>query len=112
MRLKGISCAVPHAIVTPQSSYDNLGQEDVEKIVRNSGVARRTALLFGDAGTVAVIDNDGPDQILAMVCGSEGAGYEHLLVPEGGFRDPWRPEYSEAVALQTENTRIPPLLEV
>ena len=218
MKLKGISCAVPKAIVAAESFCDRFGQEDIEKIVRNSGVTSRrvspdgatssdlcavaarkllddlqwdpdsvgllvfvsqtpdyvlpptsyrlhkeldmpetcmtfdinlgcsgfthglivmrslmvtesirrglllcgdtltkianpldraTALLFGDAGAAAAVENDGPDQIKAAVWGSEGAGYEYLIVPAGGFRDPWKPEYLETTEDADGNFRRP-----
>lgn len=57
---------------------------------------RGTALLFGDAGSAAALDNEGPDQLRAAAWGSEGTGAGYLMVPGGGFRQPWREEFLQA----------------
>lgn len=48
---------------------------------------RSTALLFGDAGTVTAIEKtDAPDSTAFFILGSDGAGAENLIVPNGAFR--------------------------
>jgi len=66
---------------------------------------RGTGLLFGDAGAAAALDNEGPDQVRGSTWGSEGAGWEHLIVPAGGSRTPWKPEHLEFVKDTDGNSR-------
>lgn len=49
---------------------------------------RATAMLFGDAGTVTAIEaSDGGDaSVVDFILGSDGAGADNLIVPNGGFR--------------------------
>lgn len=49
---------------------------------------RATALLFGDAGTVTAIEaaDVGTDSDATFILGSDGAGADNLIVPQGAFR--------------------------
>jgi 3-oxoacyl-[acyl-carrier-protein] synthase-3 len=47
---------------------------------------RATALLFGDAGTVTALEADETAGESVFILGSDGAGAENLIVPEGAFR--------------------------
>lgn len=47
---------------------------------------RSTALLFGDAGTVTAIEAS-VSQRATFVLGTDGRGFNNLIVPRGGFKD-------------------------
>jgi 3-oxoacyl-[acyl-carrier-protein] synthase-3 len=50
---------------------------------------RSTAVLFGDgAGAVILQATDEPCGLLSHVLGSDGSGYEHIIVPAGGMAEP------------------------
>jgi 3-oxoacyl-[acyl-carrier-protein] synthase-3 len=55
--------------------------------IMNDGDDRGTALLFGDAGTVTAVEasTDGTTDA-HFVLGTDGAGADNLIVPEGAFR--------------------------
>lgn len=51
---------------------------------------RTTAVLFGDAAAATVLEaSDEPGGVLAFELGSDGAGAEHLYVPDGGTIHPF-----------------------
>src|SRR5262249_19316710 len=56
------------------------------------------SLLFGDAGSVAALSAEGPDQVKARAFGADGSGFNHIIVPGGGFRAPWAPSLFELQA--------------
>ncbi len=59
---------------------------DVSSIM-NDPDDRGTALLFGDAGTVTAIEASAPEADPAwFILGTDGAGADNLIVPEGAFR--------------------------
>ena len=47
---------------------------------------RGTALLFGDAGAVTAITSTDSDAKSHYILGSDGSGFENLIIREGGFR--------------------------
>ncbi len=48
---------------------------------------RATALLFGDAGSVTAIEkSEDEDSVADFILGSDGAGAQNLIVPNGAFR--------------------------
>lgn len=47
---------------------------------------RGTALLFGDAGAVTAITSTDSDAKSHFILGSDGSGFENLIIREGGFR--------------------------
>lgn len=50
---------------------------------------RATCVLFGDgAGAVVVQATDVPSGVLSYVLGSDGSGWEHLILPAGGAVNP------------------------
>lgn len=49
---------------------------------------RATALLFGDAGSVTAIEYSEGAEGATFVLGSDGGGWDKLIVPSGGFKDP------------------------
>ena len=50
--------------------------------------------LFGDGATATIID-DTPNGIGKFIFGTDGSGYEHLIVPNGCFRNDIDPEAEE-----------------
>ena len=50
---------------------------------------RGTALLFGDAGSASAIEYEADAPATTFVLGTDGRGASHLIVPAGGFRDPF-----------------------
>jgi 3-oxoacyl-[acyl-carrier-protein] synthase III len=65
------------------------------------------SLLFGDAGSVCALSNEGPEQIRARAFGADGSGFNHIIVPGGGFRSPWGPELFELRADEKGERRRP-----
>lgn len=49
---------------------------------------RATVLLFGDAGSATALEHDGTSEGMRFVLGSDGRGYEHLIIQAGGSRSP------------------------
>ncbi len=47
---------------------------------------KSVAMLFGDAGTATALEFDASASVMSYVLGSDGAGYENLIIPAGGFR--------------------------
>lgn len=57
--------------------------------IMNDPDDRGTVLLFGDAGTVTAVEATGDDsQPACFILGTDGAGAENLIVPQGAFRKP------------------------
>ncbi len=55
--------------------------------IMNDGEDRGTALLFGDAGTVTAVEASAPGEDPAtFILGTDGAGADNLIVPQGAFR--------------------------
>lgn len=71
-------------------TYDTIlviGSEEVSKAVDYTD--RTTCVLFGDAaGAVVMQTFDMPTGILAFELGSDGSGYQHLIVPGLGVVEP------------------------
>jgi len=71
-------------------AYDTIlviGAEEVSKAVDYTD--RATCVLFGDAaGAIVMQASNVPTGILAFELGSDGSGYEHLIVPGGGAVEP------------------------
>jgi 3-oxoacyl-[acyl-carrier-protein] synthase-3 len=49
---------------------------------------RSVSLLFGDAGTATLLEKSENEEPLTFVLGTDGAGYNNLIVPAGGCRNP------------------------
>jgi len=47
---------------------------------------RSVAMLFGDAGTATAIEADASAQAVSFELGTDGSGYEHLIIPAGAAR--------------------------
>jgi 3-oxoacyl-[acyl-carrier-protein] synthase-3 len=64
-----------------------IGAEEISKAI--DWTDRTTCVLFGDgAGAVVVQASDTPTGVLAFELGSDGSGYEHLIVPGLGAVQP------------------------
>ncbi|MFH0725707.1 MAG: ketoacyl-ACP synthase III [Pseudomonadota bacterium] len=50
---------------------------------------RSTAPLFGDAGTATAVELDDRAEEMVFVLGTDGLGEDKLIVPGGGFRNPF-----------------------
>lgn len=50
------------------------------------GADRATSLLFGDCGTATLVDRSTVDTPTSYVLGSDGAGWDKLIVAQGGCR--------------------------
>ncbi len=49
---------------------------------------KATAALFGDAGSATIIERTESAGRSVFCVGTDGKGYQHLMVPAGGFRQP------------------------
>lgn len=49
---------------------------------------RSVALLFGDAGTATALEYSDTASLMHFDLGTDGSGYDKLIVPAGGFRTP------------------------
>jgi len=47
---------------------------------------KSVAMLFGDAGTATALEFDTSASVMSYMLGTDGTGYENLIVPAGGFR--------------------------
>jgi 3-oxoacyl-[acyl-carrier-protein] synthase-3 len=47
---------------------------------------KSVAMLFGDAGTATALEFNTSASIMSYTMGSDGTGYENLMIPVGGFR--------------------------
>ncbi len=56
---------------------------------------RGAALLFGDAGMACALDNEQDEQVQGWNWGADGTGVSYLIIPAGGFRDPWSVENAQ-----------------
>jgi 3-oxoacyl-[acyl-carrier-protein] synthase-3 len=63
-----------------------LAGDTISKLV--SPEDRSTALLFGDAGTATALEFEEGAPPMYFEVGTNGAGWDHLIVPAGGFRKP------------------------
>lgn len=61
----------------------------------NNRASLGNSLLFGDAGTATALSDEG-DQVRSVQFGADGANYEHIIVPGGGFRSYWNQELFES----------------
>lgn len=43
--------------------------------------------LFGDAASVTALELSGPDNVMNFTLGSDGSGYEAIIIPDGGIRN-------------------------
>jgi 3-oxoacyl-[acyl-carrier-protein] synthase-3 len=50
---------------------------------------KTSALLFGDAVAATLIEQGDFGQEMIFSLGSDGSGYETIMIPEGGFRNPY-----------------------
>jgi 3-oxoacyl-[acyl-carrier-protein] synthase-3 len=53
---------------------------------------RSVSVLFGDAGTATLLESSPDAPPIHFELGTDGAGFENLIVPAGGFRKPISPE--------------------
>lgn len=53
---------------------------------------RLTNPLFGDAGTATLLSRSSKEYPASFVLGSDGSGWNHIVMPGGGFRLPPTPE--------------------
>jgi 3-oxoacyl-[acyl-carrier-protein] synthase-3 len=66
-----------------------IGAEVLSKITNWD--ERETCVLFGDgAGAVLLEQKEGGGGIIRSVLGSDGSGWEHLILRRGGSRNPWK----------------------
>lgn len=65
---------------------------------------RATALLFGDAGSATALEREGDDQ-WGFSLHSDGQGYQDLIIPGRGFREP-RPENDRDNYLHMNGTNL------
>lgn len=54
-----------------------------------SPLDKSTALLFGDAGSAVALEFDSNAEDILCHYQTDGSGYEHLIVPDGGCRNPY-----------------------
>jgi len=82
--------ATAHQFIA-SGTYDNvlvIGAEITSRFV--DWEDRTTCVLFGDgAGAIVLQASDAPTGVLSFVLGSDGSGYEALIVPGGGSRHPF-----------------------
>ena len=72
---------------------------------RISKLDRATYLLFGDAGTVTAIEKGANSDSFNFVLGTDGTGWNNLIVPAGGFRNPRNESTSIPKERESKNIR-------
>jgi 3-oxoacyl-[acyl-carrier-protein] synthase-3 len=71
--------------------------ETYTKHIHQLDLANRT--IFGDGAAAAVVEKSNKEQIFDFVLGTDGSGWQNLIVPNGGMKhpnDPHAPEVSNA----------------
>jgi 3-oxoacyl-[acyl-carrier-protein] synthase-3 len=68
---------------------------------------KSVALLFGDAGTATALELEASALPMSYVLGSDGVGYENLIVRAGGFRMRPTPEAFDRIKCEDGNVRSP-----
>ncbi len=53
---------------------------------------KSVAMLFGDAGTASALEFDAAAAPMSFVLGTDGSGYQNLIIPAGAYRMPPTPE--------------------
>ena len=66
---------------------------------------RAVAVLFGDAGSATLLEADPGAPPMVFTLGTDGTGYQHLIIPAGGFRQPSTPSSGERVQHPDGNAR-------
>ena len=69
-----------------------------------SPLDRATMPVFGAAGTATALESD-PEGAAHFELGTDGAGYEHLIIPAGGCRAPHSPQTAERTEREGGNIR-------
>lgn len=69
-----------------------------------SPLDRSVNMLFGDAGTATALEADREAGEMVFELGTDGAGYRHLIIPAGAFRE--RPVGAATVPTERENGNI------
>jgi len=75
--------------------------ETYSKHIHPEDLAEKT--IFGDGAAATIIESSGREQILEFVLGTDGSGRNNLIVPNGGFRNPYDPS---AIEHKTESGDI------
>lgn len=65
---------------------------------------RSTSLLFGDSGTATLLSKTANDKIMYFNLGTDGSGYNNLIIPAGGCRNP--SNESTRIAILKENGNL------
>jgi len=68
---------------------------------------RAVAPLFGDAGSVALIKRSEEMELSWFALHTDGLGFDHIIVPAGGFRRPHSPDTSFERSYTDGNYRAP-----
>jgi len=70
-----------------------------------SPLDRSTSPLFGDAGSATALERDDSAPPATFVLGTDGQGFQHLIVPAGGFRTPRSAATGVRTARENDNVR-------
>lgn len=54
-------------------------------------------MIFGDGAAAVIIEKNSEEHIMDFVLGTNGAGFDKLIVPNGGLRSPYNPDEAEIV---------------
>lgn len=69
---------------------------------------KSTYPLFGDAGSATAIEYDSSGtSSLAIQAGTDGAGYDAIIIPHGGYRHPFTSASLQSVEVESGITRSP-----
>ncbi len=79
----------------------------------NSPKDKTTYPLFGDAGSATAIEFDSDSKGFQFHFGTDGSGYEAIIIPDGGLRNPPAPDSFEMKEIEpgVERSRLNTFLE-
>ena len=63
-------------------------------------------IIFGDGAAASIIEKNDEESIFEFILGTDGKGWEHLIVPYGGLRHRYDPD-ANAVEDESGNIRTP-----
>jgi 3-oxoacyl-[acyl-carrier-protein] synthase-3 len=67
--------------------------ETYSKFIHPGDKANR--IIFGDGAAAVIIEKNSEDHIMDFVLGTNGAGFDKLIVPNGGLRNRYNPDEAE-----------------
>ncbi len=85
----GLACAKSFIAANLASTVLVVTSETYSKFIHEKDYANRT--IFGDGATATIIEKADNEAIFQFVLGTDGSGWDKLIVPNGGMRNAYDP---------------------